>query len=221
MNQRTRLLLLFSLSLAIPAQAPPVGADPGDCGQPVTVGTAPAASDALYVLRAAVGIATCSPSVCDTDGSCTVTAADALRLLGFVTGQDYPLSCDLCGVTTTSTSTSTTTLPPATWNEVLGIFAAHGCALSGCHGSGFEAGHLGELDNSNGAYAQLLNNSVDCVGSAYEDLVVPFDPDSSFLVAKLEGSYDCGSQMPLVGTPLDLQELDAIRGWILSGAPKN
>lgn len=227
MKQRTRLGLLFSAATVLTtifAFASTANADQGDCGQPITTGSAPTASDALYVLRAAVGIASCSASVCDTDGSCVVTAGDALRLLGFVTGQDYELTCDLCGASTTSTSTtstSTTTPDPATWSDVLEIFEAKGCALSGCHGSGSTAGDLGGLDNFNSGHSQLLNNPVDCIGSFYDDLVVPFDPGSSFLVAKLEGFYDCGSPMPLVGAPLNLAELDAIRSWILSGAPKN
>ena len=224
MNTLIRSALALCLLAALFADAPAAHADQGDCGQPVTTGTGPAASDALFVLQAAVGIASCPGNVCDTDGSCAVTAGDALRLLGFVTGQDYELTCSLCGGTTTSTSTtstSTTTLPPATWTDVMAIFEARSCALSGCHGNGFDAGALGALDSYNGGHAELTNNAVDCQGSFYDDLIVPFDPDSSFLVAKLEGFYDCGSPMPLVGAPLNLQELDAVRSWILSGAPKN
>lgn len=223
-TQLTPLILPFSFCLGLFALTPVAHADQGDCGQPITTGANPAASDALYVLRAAVGIDSCASAVCDTDGSCVVTAGDALRLLGYVTGQPYELSCDLCGVTTTSTSTtstSTTTLPPATWSDVMGIFEARSCTLSGCHGASSSGGDLGGLDNYSSGHAQLLNNPVDCIGSQYDDLVVPFNPDASFLVAKLEGFYDCGSPMPVVGTPLNLQELDAVRSWILSGAPKN
>jgi hypothetical protein len=224
MKIRIGAILLVSFGLGLSVFIPASDADLGDCGQPITSGAAPAASDALYVLRAAVGIDSCAAMVCDTDGSCTVTAGDALRLLSHVTGQPYALVCDLCGVSTTSTSTtstSTTTLPAATWSDVLEIFAGHSCALSGCHGAGGSGGDLGGLDSFNSGHSQLLNDSVSCVGSLYDDLVVPFDPDSSFLVAKLEGFHDCGSPMPLVGAPLNLQELDAVRSWILSGAPKN
>ena len=233
MKASTGSILVLSVFLGSFVHIPTAGAALGDCGQPITTGSEPAASDALYVLRAAVGIDSCAAMVCDTDGSCAVTAGDALRLLSYVTGQPYELLCNLCGVTTTSTmitstttststtSTSTTTLPATTWIDVLGIFAGHSCTLSGCHGGAGSAGDLGGLDSFDSGHSQLLNDPVSCAGSLYDNRVVPFDPDSSFLLAKLEGYHDCGSPMPLVGAPLQQQELDAIRSWILSGAPKN
>lgn len=65
------------------------------CGQPVTFGDLPAASDALYILRTAVGQARCSPCVCDTDASGATTASDALRCLKAAVGQEIQLQC-LC-----------------------------------------------------------------------------------------------------------------------------
>lgn len=82
------------------------------CAQPVSMGDAPTASDCLYILQVAVGIATC-PSMdcaCDTDGSGTTSATDALGCLKRAVGD---LSIDLicCGDTST---TSTTSLPDIT-----------------------------------------------------------------------------------------------------------
>lgn len=52
------------------------------CGQPVSAPTEPpSASDALWVLQAAVGTASCLACVCDVDRSYTVTAIDALVVL--------------------------------------------------------------------------------------------------------------------------------------------
>jgi hypothetical protein len=76
----------------------------GDCGQPVSTGASPTASDCLYVLMAGVGSATCD-CVCDTDGSGSIVASDALRCLKIVVGQPFDLDCP-CSVSTT------TTLPP-------------------------------------------------------------------------------------------------------------
>lgn len=53
----------------------------GDCGQPTTTTVAPSASDASYVLRAAVGLEACPVCICDVIGRDGVTAGDALHVL--------------------------------------------------------------------------------------------------------------------------------------------
>jgi hypothetical protein len=216
------VLPLCGLTLLLAAT--PVGADLGDCGQPVSTGGAPTATDALFALRSAVGVVSCELLVCDVDGSCAITAGDALRTLLVATGQSLSLDCETCGATTTTTVTSTTTStlpePAATWSDVRAIFSTAGCAVSGCHGSSNPSGGLGNLTNENSGYTELLNEDVFCGGSSYGSRVVPGSPDSSFLVAKIEGFYDCGSPMPLVGS-LAPEDLDAIRSWILDGAQKN
>jgi hypothetical protein len=54
-------------------------------------------------------------------------------------------------------------------------------------------------------------------------LVIPGDPDGSYLVQKLEGhSGIVGLQMPRNGPPyLTLGQMLAIRRWIELGAPNN
>ena len=217
------LLPICGLTLLLVAT--PAAADQGDCGQPVSTGGGPTATDALYVLRSGVGLASCELLVCDIDGSCAITAGDALRALLIATGQALALDCDLCGATTTTTTTTSTTTstlpePAATWDDVRAIFGAAGCAVSGCHGSSNPSGGLGNLTNENTGYNELLNEDVFCGGSSYGSRVVPGAPDSSFLVAKIEGFYDCGSPMPLVGS-LSPDDIDAIRSWILDGAQQN
>jgi len=57
------------------------------------------ASDALYVLRAAVGAATCEPCVCDAvspNAQAGITASDALAVLRKAVGISVPLSCPAC-----------------------------------------------------------------------------------------------------------------------------
>ena len=54
------------------------------------------ATDALFVLRAAVGTETCALCVCDTNGSGTITASDALVALNFAVGQPIELMCPPC-----------------------------------------------------------------------------------------------------------------------------
>jgi cysteine-rich repeat protein len=49
--------------------------------------------------------------------------------------------------------------------------------------------------------------------------VKPGDPESSYLIWKLEGRPGIiGSQMPLFGTPLEQDEIDSIALWIANGA---
>jgi hypothetical protein len=75
----------------------------GACADPValTVGQAPSAnmvtaSDALFILGAAVGIQTCELCVCDADGSGGVVATDALLTLQSAVGLPVTLECPPC-----------------------------------------------------------------------------------------------------------------------------
>ena len=81
----------------------PTGERP--CGDPVAVrnrstserrANVVTASDALFVLRAAVGSASCELCVCDVNGSGTVTASDALVVLRRAVGQPVELACPAC-----------------------------------------------------------------------------------------------------------------------------
>ncbi len=54
------------------------------------------ATDALRVLRAAVGALSCLLCYCDVDGSGVTTAVDALRTLGIAVGQPHELLCPAC-----------------------------------------------------------------------------------------------------------------------------
>jgi Bacterial Ig-like domain len=50
--------------------------------------------------------------------------------------------------------------------------------------------------------------------------VKPGDPDNSYMVRKIEGASGIdGGQMPLGETPLPQATIDAIRQWVMSGAP--
>jgi hypothetical protein len=54
------------------------------------------ATDALFVLRAAVGLETCALCVCDPDDSGGVAATDALLTLNAAVGQPVSLECPAC-----------------------------------------------------------------------------------------------------------------------------
>jgi hypothetical protein len=55
------------------------------------------ASDALFILQAAVGSKCCTPCVCDSNGSGDVTASDALLALQRAVGVPVDLACAPCG----------------------------------------------------------------------------------------------------------------------------
>jgi hypothetical protein len=69
------------------------------CGDPVApfmYGEIVTASDALFVLGAAVGTQSCEPCICDTDGNGTIAASDALRTLNAAVGVPVSLNCPAC-----------------------------------------------------------------------------------------------------------------------------
>lgn len=63
------------------------------CGAPSSRKAVPKTTDALFVLRSAVGIVPCSPCECDVTGEGSVTAADALRVLRKAVGINVTLTC--------------------------------------------------------------------------------------------------------------------------------
>lgn len=82
----------------------------GPCGDPVAFvatlpgiraaetgnGRAVVASDALFVLKVAVGSLECALCTCDVDSSGKIAATDALRVLKKAVGQDVTLTCPPC-----------------------------------------------------------------------------------------------------------------------------
>jgi hypothetical protein len=73
-----------------------ITSDGDRCGFPITDGETPAASDALFALKAAVGGATCALCVCDVDDSGKVGAGDALAILRAAVGGEITLDCPAC-----------------------------------------------------------------------------------------------------------------------------
>ena len=102
---------------------------------------------------------------------------------------------------------------PSLTDEIQPIFNAS-CALANCHvGDG-----AGGLNLEAGlAFAEL----VDVSSSQVEDLlVVPGDPARSYLFEKVDAERPrVGDRMPL-GNALDALDLEAIRQWIVGGAPE-
>jgi len=104
MKRLTRLCTALALGITLlAATTTGARAAPGECGQPTSRGGAsPTATDALFVLRAAVGIESCKSCICDTDASGLIAATDALAILRSAVGLGPALGCvavcdPLCG----------------------------------------------------------------------------------------------------------------------------
>lgn len=85
------------------------------------------------------------------------------------------------------------------------------CGADGCHGAG--SSQL-DLDlASEGFEARLVDAPAQ--GCDGRRLVVPGDPDTSYLIEKIEGTPECGDRMPIIGE-LTQEELTCIRLWVTS-----
>jgi hypothetical protein len=83
-----------------------------------------------------------------------------------------------------------------------------------CHAGA--AAPLGFRLDAASAFAMLVNAPSVEVPSLRR--VSPGDPDSSYLIQKLEGHAAVGGQMPLGQAPLPQATIDVIRQWITNGA---
>ena len=102
MSHESRLFLLRRIAVGVVVSAllvisGPVGsthAGEGDCGQPVSSGISPVATDCLFLLNVAVALETCTyDCICDVDASGGITATDSLACLNRAVGAPVLLSC--------------------------------------------------------------------------------------------------------------------------------
>lgn len=107
-----------------------------------------------------------------------------------------------------------------TWAGVQAVFVQVGnCASALCHGNVPGAAGLGDIDDFDVGYDELLIEGVTCATSLYTNRVVANDTANSFLIAKLQGTQDCGNRMPPGG--LMAQEyVDYVISWVANGAVK-
>lgn len=94
------------------------------------------------------------------------------------------------------------------------------CATVFCHSSATRSGNL--VLEQGRSFQELINVLSDNPAARSAGLlrVRPGDPDSSFLVIKLEGpTPPQGSRMPLLLPPLEVEQIALIRRWITRGAP--
>ena len=98
-----------------------------------------------------------------------------------------------------------------------------GCAVSGCHdGRANPAAGL-SLASTAESYAGMVN--VVSTQLSGVKLVVPADPEESYLISKLEGTHialgGSGDRMPQYSAQLSPGEIQRIKDWIADGADLN
>jgi len=135
------------------------------------------------------------------------------------------LCASACGADTSACGSSLPIGAPAhaTAGDVKPILA-RSCALGGCHLRAPGAGDL-VLDVSSAAWRTAIVG-VQARENPAMDLVAPGEPDRSWLVAKISGTFcgascdralGCGAAMPS-GEPLSDSERATIVAWIADGA---
>ena len=105
---------------------------------------------------------------------------------------------------------------PATFSEVYEEILSLSCGFSSCHGGSAGAPYLGSAQE---AYESL----VDVASYAKEGaiLVIPGDPDNSYLIQKMEAAPNIeGDPMP-PSSLLDAEIVERVRSWIADGAQQN
>jgi Big-like domain-containing protein len=123
-----------------------------------------------------------------------------------VAGGDFVVEFEIRGIQPTLASIQNTIFTPT-------------CSVSGCHsgppGSILPAGM--DLSSTTASFSSLIDIASEQEPSISR--VATGDSSNSYLVDKLEGTAETGSQMPLGGPFLDQATIDVIRRWIDSGAP--
>jgi hypothetical protein len=100
--------------------------------------------------------------------------------------------------------------------DIRPIFSAN-CAAANCHAGSDAWMDLNFADEK--VYEKLVNRSSKEVSGL--KLILPFKPDSSYLLQKLKGTQIKGARMPYKREPLSAREMLLIEEWIKQGAVKN
>lgn len=118
---------------------------------------------------------------------------------------------------------STGTSGPATLSSMQADIFALGCAISGCHDN--RANPAGGLNMTTVQLSHANMVGRDSTQVPGRKLVVPADPDSSYLVDKLLGTHlavgGTGRRMPTDAAALSQADIDRVIAWINDGAQLN
>lgn len=196
---------------ATPTAVPPT-ACPGDCDGDGEV-TVDELIRGITLALTGIGLAEC-PAM-DSDGDGVVQVDDVVRAI----------NAALAGCpgepTPTPTPEPTATPVEVSFATIQDMILTPGCAVPTCHVGPVGAGNL--VLEAGVAYDAMVGVEPDIFAAAAAGMlrVDPGDPANSFLLLKLTGPpLSMGSRMPIVGPPLSESDVDAVRNWILAGAPR-
>jgi len=229
------VLLMYAVLTVVPENRSAQAAL-GSCGQPVSAGMNPVASDALEILRTAVGTATCGECdscVCDVNSSDTVTAGDALNVLQRAVGLAVNLGCSCpagpgCGFSGVDQDCLSGVCAPNLRCDVTAYNSqTSNITAATCHvGCGKDADC--DLDqqcrpSTPGFYdiqRDGSGNPVSCVAGNSS----PCDVASGYACTALVSGQRCAREISACGTPVPMADLtgpDTITAemWCNSGQP--
>ncbi len=142
--------------------------------------------------------------LCNTDDDCFTRHCDTSAH-----------ACIAVGAVTPARAATT-----ANWTSLYTTIFQPTCAISACHGTA-GAAVSGNLDMSTAAVAYAALIGVPGSNAVCGTRITPGNPDTSYFVAKLEGTQDpamCGTVMPS-GRMLSMSQIALVRTWITGGAP--
>lgn len=113
--------------------------------------------------------------------------------------------------------------PPGTFTEIFETLfpPTTNARCNFCHSmpaSDISNGNLSTGTDQDAAYAALVGTTSTSSRCAGKQLVVPYHPEESLLLDKLQATPSCGDRMPLGGMALSDMELEVVRSWIAAGA---
>lgn len=109
---------------------------------------------------------------------------------------------------------------PPRLSELVESFFVPTCVLGRCHTTLAPAGGLTLTGRGQSVHSALVNRPSLAVSDRF--LVVPHDPDGSYLIEKLTSEVpSVGTRMPPSSAVVSATQIRALRAWILAGAPDN
>ncbi len=152
-------------------------------------------------------------------GASIIMDLDANALDGEFAGS-FPSGDDIAGGDFEATFSLDVPVSAATLDALQASVFTPNCAVAGCH-TGPAGGNLPggmDLSTADASFTSLVG-----VASLQQPTllrVAAGDPDSSYLVQKIEGTAASGARMPLGGDALAQALINDIRQWIADGASR-
>jgi hypothetical protein len=219
----------------------PRGSTPGPTGSPSPSAPTPTSSASVTATPPATDTATpiATSTLTATREPATPTATATDSGTPPTPTETSPAGTATASTTSTSTSTPsstpTPTLPPTetptstpsptatsgAFQEIQTTIFNTTCTGAFCHDVQGMSGGLVLVEGQ--SYGNLVNVEPQNVAAQQAGMlrVIPFNPDNSFLVVKLENpTLAMGSRMPLGKPPLSADQIQLIRNWIAAGAPQ-